>query len=280
MTITDGIGVNFYLDFAAPSREGVDSATVTYKNFSGQTVEKTYAKNRLALQDDGRYKLTVWIAPAQLADEITVEIGDTVYTQSVRAYCEELKGNQDYSAYFPFVNALEQYAQTANIAFSYTEDTIADISGLTAAEGFDSLTNTLSASPDLIGKIGSVAFLALTKPEFRFYLTDAVTETQAAACTVKASFKDGGSAGSLNARFAKNAQGDVLVEVTGVQAKDLGRTVVVTITGLGDTAQKIEFTGYDFAKIMVAQSNNADLGVALYNYGKAAADLVTAGVWA
>ncbi|MBQ7541737.1 MAG: hypothetical protein IJT44_05550, partial [Clostridia bacterium] len=210
VTITDGIGVNFYLDFAAPSREGVDSATVTYKDFSGETVNETYTKSELALQPDGRYKLTVWIAPAQLADVITVEIGDTVYTQSVRAYCEELKGNQDYSAYFPFVNALEQYAQTANNTFNYTEDTIADVSGLTAAEGFDSWQPQLSASPDMISKIGSISFLALTKPEFRFYTPD-ISEETAAACTVTASFKDGGAAGSLNARFAKNAQGDVLV---------------------------------------------------------------------
>ena len=54
----------------------------------------------------------------------------------------------------------------------------------------------------------------------------------------------------------------------------------MTITGLGDTTKRIEFAGYDFAKIMAAQSNNADLGVALYNYGAAAADLVTAGIWA
>ena len=279
VTITDGIGVNFYLYIDDPSREGVDSVTVTYKNFSGETVNETYAKDDLALQEDGSYKLTVWIAPAQLADEITVEIGDTVYNPSVLGYCESLKDNPEHSAFHPFANVLEQYAQAAKVAFNYPGAQIADISALTAADGFNSWQYQLSASPDMISKIGSISFLALTKPEFRFYTPD-ISEETAAACTVTASFKDGGAAGSLNARFAKNAQGDVLVEVTGVQAKDLGRTVVVTITGLGDTAQKIEFTGYDFAKIMVAQSNNADLGVALYNYGAAAADLVTAGIWA
>ncbi len=49
--------------------------------------------------------------------------------------------------------------------------------------------------------------------------------------------------------------------------------VVVSIDGLGDNTKRIEFTGYDFAKLMVEDENNPDLGVALYNYGKAASKL-------
>jgi hypothetical protein len=107
--------------------------------------------------------------------------------------------------------------------------------------------------------------MALTKPEFRFYMD--VDEATAAACTVEASFKDGGAAGTLKARFAKDAGGNVLIEVTGLQAQDLGRTVKISIDGLADTTKYIEFAGYDFAKLMTANSSTEKLGIALYNYG-------------
>lgn len=269
VTIDDGIGVNFFLGLDDPSRAGVNSVTLRYKDFDGNAVEKTYAKSELTVEN-GKYKLTVRIAPAQLKDTITVIIGETEIPASVLDYCETLKTGDYEEEVKTVAVALEQYAQAAKEAFNYLpNETITDISGLTAADGFGSWTNTLRASPDMIGKIGSIAFLALTKPEFRFY-TPKITEAQAAACTVTASFKDGGAAGSLNARFAKNAQGQVLLEVTGLKAEDLDRTVVLTIEGLGDTTKQIEFAGYDFAKLMVAQSNTAALGVALYNYGAAA----------
>ena len=61
--------------------------------------------------------------------------------------------------------------------------------------------------------------------------------------------------------------GDVLIEVTGLQAQDLGRTVKISIDGLADTTKYIEFSGYDFAKLMTANSSTEKLGIALYNYG-------------
>lgn len=163
-------------------------------------------------------------------------------------------------------NALEQYAQAAKVAFNYAGDTIANIDYLTAVEGFDTWNYKLAT--DLTGRIGSISFLALTKPEFRFYMD--VDEATAAEYTVKASFKNGGNAGDLHARFAKNAAGNVLIEVTGLQAQDLGRTVVISIGVLADTTKYIEFAGYDFAKLMTANSSTAKLGIALYNYGAAA----------
>ncbi len=268
VTIRDSIGVNFHLDFDDPSRADVDSVTVTYKNFDGETVTETYQKSDLPVKD-GKYIVTVWIAPAQLSDVITVNIGDTEYNQSVLEYCEDLRLGEENAVYFPFLTALEQYAQAAKAAFNYPGETIVDISGLTVPAELTEWNYQLAASAGIKDMIDSIAFLALTKPEFRFY-TSSISEETAMACTVTAYFDDGGAAGDLHARFAKNAQGDVLIEVTGIDAKDLGRTVVVTITGLGETAQQIRFAGYDFAKLMTASDNNADLGAALYNYGKAA----------
>lgn len=262
VTIDDGIGVNFLLNLDHPSRADVDSITVTYKNFSGETVTETYAKSELTVEN-GKYKVTVRIAPAQLADMITVTFGNTRLEQSVYGYCEDLKAGDYEQRYKNVAIALENYAQAAKVAFDYPGDTITNIDGLTAAEGFGGWEYQFG---DSTGKIGSISFLALTKPEFRFYMPD-VTEAEAAACTVTASFKNGGTTGSLKARFAKDAGGNVLIEVTGLQAQDLGRTVKISIDGLADTTKYIEFAGYDFAKLMTANSSTEKLGIALYNYG-------------
>ena len=265
VTITDGIGVNFYLDFDASSREDVDSATVTYKNFSDETVTETYTKDALPVED-GRYKLTVWIAPAQLADVIIVNIGNAEYCQSVLGYCEELKTIPEHAAYFPFVNALEQYAQAANNTFSYTDDEIADIAGLNHQPVQD---YTGARFTDGTGKVTGASFMALTKPEFRFY-TSSITEAQAVAYNqagVSATM-DGGS-DTLNARFVKKADNSVLLEVTGVSAENMDKTITVTVTGLGT----ITFNGNAFARAMARNSSSEtqqNLGAALYNYGAAA----------
>ena len=264
VTITDGIGVNFYLDFDASSREDVDSATVTYKTFSGETVTETYTKDTLPVED-GRYKLTVWIAPAQLADVIIVNIGNAEYCQSVLGYCEELKTIPEHAAYFPFVNALEQYAQAANNTFSYTDDEIADIAGLNHQPVQD---YTGARFTDGTGKVTGASFMALTKPEFRFY-TSSITEAQAVTYNqagVTAAM-DGGS-DTLNARFVKKADNSILLEVTGVSAENMDKTITVTVTGLGT----ITFNGNAFARAMANSSNTTqqNLGAALYNYGAAA----------
>ena len=271
VTIDDGIGVNFYLGLDHPSRAGVESVAVTYKDLTGGAVEKTYAKQTLPVQPDGKYKITVRIAPAQLADRISVTIGGVTLGTSVLEYCETLKEGDYADTVKTAANALEQYGQAAKAVFEYPGDTIANIDALTAVDGFDDWTYRFV---DSTGKVGNLSFLALTKPEFRFY-TPKISEPVAAACTVTAAFKDGGDAGNLRARFAKTAQGDVLVEVTGLSAEDLDRTVVITVVGQDGSAQTIEFAGNDFAKLLSLSPNadTAKLGVALYNYGVAAAKI-------
>lgn len=270
VSIEDVIGVNFYLDLDHPSRTGVESVTVVFKNYSGIVVQETRSKSDMTLQPDGTYKFTVCIAPAQLADEISVIIGvEEPLTETVKHYCETIKNGSQYSAAEKaLANALLIYAQAAKNASGYPGDTIIDYGMLTIPEGLNNWEYTFA---DTTYKIGNISFLALMKPEFRFYTPD-VSESAAAACTVTVSFKNGGAAGNLKARFAKNAQDDVFVEVTGLNAEDLGRTVVVTIEGLDETAQTIEFAGYDFAKLMASNTDTqvADLGIALYTYGAAA----------
>ena len=263
VTIKDTIGVNFLLDL--DNYEGVDSVTVKYKDFSGNLVEKTVLKNKMTVED-GKYKLSIDIAPAQLADVISVTVGNTTYTQSVLAYCEELKSGDCEQRYKDVASALEQYAQAANVVFDYSADTITDIADLDK--------DAVTAYADVVftdgtNKVTGASFMALTKPEFRFY-TAGITEQQGYDYnkTGVTAAMDSAKPDTLNARFVKKADGKVLLEVTGVSAENMDKTVTVTVTGLGD----ITFNGNAFAKAMAKSTDpaQADLGAALYNYGAAA----------
>ena len=270
VTIDNGVGVNFLLGLDDPSRDGVQSITVTYKNFSGETVTETYAKSELIAQN-GKYRLTVRIAPAQLADEITVTVGGTQLKQSVLGYCEELKDGDYAQKYKDVALALEQYAQAANAVFGYTADVIADISAL-RKDAVDAYTGAVFT--DGTGKVTGASFMALTKPEFRFYTAgiDEQTAYNYNEAGVAATMAGGGD--TLTARFVRKADGKGLLEVTGVSVENMDKTITVTITGLGT----ITFNGNAFAKAMASSGSTAQqhLGAALYNYGAAAKECFAA----
>ena len=121
---------------------------------------------------------------------------------------------------------------------------------------------------DGTGKVTGASFMALTKPEFRFYTSgiDEQTAYDYNQAGVSATMGNGGD--TLTARFVKKADGKVLLEVKGISAENLDKTVTVTVTGLGT----ITFNGNAFAKAMAKSGNTqqSDLGAALYNYGAAA----------
>ena len=267
VTIDDGIGVNFLLALDDPSREGADSVTATYKAFDGSTVTETYTKSELSLQPDGKYKLTVRIAPAQLADEITVRVGseDAIGT-SVLEYCETLRNGDQTAAVKAVAYALEQYAQAANVTFGYAADAITDISTLNK-EAVKAYTGAVYS--DGTGKVCGASFMALTKPEFRFYTAGIDEQTAYDYNQAGISVTMAGGTDTLNARFVKKANGDILLEVTGVSAQNMDKTITVTIIALGQT---ITFNGNAFAKAMALSSSETqqNLGAALFNYGEAA----------
>ena len=274
VTISDGIGVNFLLELDHPSRAAVQSVTVTYKNFSGETVTETRQKSALPAEN-GKYKLTVWIAPAQLADEITVKVGgeDAIGT-SVLNYCGELIAGDFAQKYKDVASALEQYAQAANVVFDYSADTITDIADLDK----DAVTAyTGAVFTDGTNKVTGASFMALTKPEFRFY-TAGIDEQTAydynqAGITVTMADASQKQADALNARFVRKANDDVLLEVTGVLAENMDKAITVTINGMEEGHNTITFNGNAFAKAMARTPNNTaqqNLGAALFNYGAAA----------
>ncbi len=265
VTIGDQIGVNLLLDLDA--RPDAQSVTVTYKDLSGNEQTETFTDfASLPQVEGGLYKIAVQIAPAQIADSVTVYIDGETLDACVKDYCNTLSEGE----YEPEVAALAQavldYGQAANNYFDYSDETLSALADLSA----DDARAWQSKFSDTTGKIQNVSFMALTKPEFRFYMKN-MTEAEAAAFNsagITAVYEDSNITEPLRARFVRNTNGSILLEVTGVLAERMDQKIIVTIPGLGT----ITFAGNDFARMMAMSENGAieTLGAALYAYGEAA----------
>ena len=262
VTIGDQIGVNLMLNLDARDAETV---TVTYKDLNGDEQTETFTDfSSLPRTDEGLYKIKVQIAPAQIADTVTVYIDGETLDASVKDYCSALTDGGYGEEVAALAQAVLDYGQAANNYFNYTDEAMSTLANLTADDA-KAWEKQLS---DTTGKLRAMSFMALTKPEFRFYMKD-ITETQAAAYNaagVTAAYTNSDITDTLHARFVKNAQGSILIEVTGVQAEYMSKTIVVTVPGLGT----ITFAGNDFAKMMADNAATETLGAALYAYGEAA----------
>jgi hypothetical protein len=163
--------------------------------------------------------------------------------------------------------AILYYGQAANDVFGYDPDAeIADLSGLSSSAVYVAKNVPCPAPVDGTNAVTGASFMALTKPEFRFY-TSGIDEQAAIAYNnagVRAEYADG-TKEQLNARFVKKADNSILIEVTGVSAENMEKEIVVHVTGLGD----IRFSGYAFAKTMANAGTAAqqNLGVTLFWYG-------------
>jgi len=225
---------------------------------------------------DGLYKFKVEMAPAQIADEIVVKIGDEEIPTSVKYYCDFLiEHNNTYGANdVALATAILHYGQAANTVFADgTTVFAAEIANLSTMNK-DAVQSASATFTDGTGKVTGASFMALTKPEFRFY-TNGIDEQTAydyneAGIEVEMANASQKQADALNARFVKKADGKVLLEVTGVLAENMDKVITVTINALGQT---ITFNGNAFAKAMANPNNDEaqqNLGAALYNYGAAA----------
>ena len=262
VTIGDQIGVNLLLDLDARNAESV---TVVYKDLNGTEQRETFTDFRSLPQvEGGLYRIKVQIAPAQIADTVTVYIDGEQLDANVKEYCNTLIAGGFEPEVAALAQAVLDYGQAANNFFDYTDETMSTLADLSA----DDAKAWTPVFSDTTGKIRNVSFMALTKPEFRFYMQD-ITEAEAAAYNtagIRVSDADTDIEGTLNARFVKNTHGDILIEVTGVMAEYMDETIVVTIDGLGT----ITFAGNDFAKLMAGNAATETLGAALYAYGAAA----------
>ena len=270
VTVDDQIALNLFLDLDYRDKTADDvSITLGGKPYACE------GKKMVGGDYNGLYEFKVYMAPAEIAKQIVLTIdGDAEpLTTSIKEYCDELRKEEykEYPEAQALAKAMLEYGQAANNVFLGDADEIADISALspTAAQ------NAATVFNDGTGKVTGASFMALTKPEFRFY-TGGITEQQGYdynQAGVTATMENGGD--DLNARFVKKADKSVLLEVTGITAENMDKTVTVTVADLGT----ITFNGNAFAKAMAKSTNEAQqkLGAALYNYGVAANDCFNKG---
>ena len=176
----------------------------------------------------------------------------------------------EYADARALATAILHYGQAANNVFLGGRDDIAILESMNKP----AVLSSSVTFNDGTGKVTGASFMALTKPEFRFYTANIDEQTayayNQAGITVEMANASQEQADALNARFVKKADGKVLLEVTGVLAENMDKVITVTINALGQT---ITFNGNAFAKAMANPNNDEaqqNLGAALYNYGAAA----------
>ena len=264
-----------YIKYTLHNRDGLESVTVTYYDQDGVEVqqEKSKAANELTFDENGMFVILAEVAPAQIGDMVTVTInanGDsTEYETSIKNYCNHLIANYDgvdAAAVKALAKATLEYGQAANDYFYGTDfyhaSDITTITEAVKAENVDAAkaTKTLSAEGDIRTKLASASFMALTKPEFRFYTTG-LTEAEAVELNSKITTNVNG----VTAKFYKNGDA-ILLEVTGIEAANMDEVITITVGELGT----ITFSGNDFARMMAKNASTQTLGTALYLYGAAA----------
>ena len=262
-----------YIKYLLHNRENLERVTIEYLGQDGvETPEvKEYAAADLTFDGNGMTEILAVVAPAQIGDLVKVAIyangaKDGEYEYSVAKYCEYLIDGAYEENVKTLAKAILEYGQAANDYFAvtgfYHASNITTITEAVKAENVDAAkaTKTLSITGDAQSKFTGASFMALTKPEFRFYTTG-LTEEEAIE------LNDQISVSGATARFVKNpTTGAILLEVTGVEAAKMSANITVTIGDFGT----ITFCGNDFARMMAKNASTKTLGTALYLYGVAA----------
>ena len=271
-----------YIKYILHNRDGLERVTIKYLDQDGVEVlqEKTYTVDQLTFDENDAFVLLAEVAPAQIGDTVTVTItttdgnAPTTYETSIAKYCEYLIDGDFSEEVKALAAATLEYGQAANDYFAgtgfYHESEITTIAEAVKGENIEltKAQNTLSAGGEIRSKLASAAFMALTKPEFRFYTKD-LTEAEAVELNDKITV-DGGN-GKVTAKFYKNGD-KILLEVKGIEAANMDEEITITVGDLGT----ITFSGNDFARMLAKNAGTETLGAALYLYGAAAKALFTA----
>ena len=266
-----------YIKYTLHKRENLESVTVEYLDQDGvETVQtKVYTADQLTFDGNDMFEILAVVAPAQIGDMVKVTIlangQPTEYEYSVAQYCEYLIANyngENARAVRELAKATLEYGKAANDYFYgtgfYHQSTITSPYSAEykeeALHTAKNLTNTLSVTDNLRTKLASASFMALTKPEFRFYTTG-LTEAEAVELNSQITTNVDG----VTAKFYKNGDA-ILLEVTGIEAANMDEVITITVGGLGT----ITFSGNDFARMLAKNASTQTLGAALYLYGAAA----------
>ena len=263
ITVADKMDLNFYIANA----DGAAKVRYTYNSTPEEERERreTVTKNVSELPVvDGKFKVSIELAPAQAADRIEFEVLDAqgepingrTYNTSIVDYCFYLIENSNDAKVVKLAKATYDYAMSAARYFDYNYNEDAYPQGLFFEDADFSVYNF--AQPDSDIAIETVAFRAVSVPELRFYVTG-ITEEEAAALTATT---DKG----YPASFVK-VNDKIVLQVTGIPAAKLGEEITITLSN-GD---KVKYTPIIWA-YKAAEINGliAQLGNALANYNQAA----------
>ena len=225
ITTADEVSINLY--FAETGEE----STVEY-TFNSTPTEETDVQETVTVDFaslpvvNGKRKLTITVAPAQIRDNIDIVIknaaGGVVRTYenySVAEYCDQIIAGTYDDSVKALAKAILDYGKAANDFFDY---------GATFADdyyydGFD-FTNVQSAylKASVAGlEISQVSFRCVSVPELRFVVTN-LTEAEAAALTVTT---DKG----YDASFVK-VDGNIVLQVTGIPAAKLHEAITINVS--------------------------------------------------
>ncbi|MBE6817168.1 MAG: hypothetical protein E7520_05650 [Ruminococcaceae bacterium] len=252
ITTADEIDVNLYFG------ETGEEATVEYTFNTTPNIQENTQRTKVVDFDslpvvDGKRKLTIRVAPAQIRDNIDIFVKDAngdvlrpYEDYSVARYCDELVDG-DYSENIKtLAKSVLDYGKAAANFFGYNEyaftnqavnfnDFTFDTTGWTA------VANNIS--------IDEVRYVATSVPSLRFKVD--MSEAEAERYTVET---DKG----YKAKFVKVGD-DVILQVTGIPASKLGETITVSVKDAQeDEIATIQYTPIIYA-YNAAKSNNVEL---------------------
>ena len=270
ISVADGVAVNFYVDVPYYQAQGGQIKYTYIKDSSVESAEteiRTVNVADLPETEDGLRKLTLKVAPAQIGQELVIEVYDAegakkvVLSDSAADYCSAILANDSYADYHALAQALLNYAQLSKEYFGYDDGvTLAYDADHYKDDVTDNFRSRAHASRTGSIQLDSVTYMALLNPEFRFYLKD-VTEEEAKALNVSVD-------NDLTAKVIKTEKG-ICVSVTGLKASDFEKVFTLNI---GDTT--VSYNGYAYLYTVLNNPNVTDqklkdLAKGIYRYATA-----------
>ena len=298
LTLKDDVEVNFYIDTEYYDAE---DGYITYSflkdpaEFSAERAEVRIDDGSELLVElpDGRRKLNIQVAPAQLAEKFQINVydkdgnkkTDESIEASISGYCEALLESEAYAGYHQVVQALLDYGALADEYFGYAamsksetgkdyevphsigykdaipSDTIEKLKtdGIAHAK----FTAGNDASGNTIG-IKNISYVALVDPEFRFYVTQE-NQVWAALTDVSIEFEDP-TVTDVEAKMVHTPNGNC-VRVTGLKSCDFDKTFTIHI---GEAT--LEYNGYAYLYTILKEGSSVtdtklkDLAKGVYRY--------------
>jgi hypothetical protein len=268
LSLDDCIHMNLYLHISDADSASV---TITHNDPDKQaptSVTETYSGSELkALKDDedGRYVFKILAAPAQMRDEITVEVNDgedsRTFKTSVKDYCEAVIERYEDSSdtkeeqLVELAKSILDYGKACSEEFSYNEG------AFSSQDYINSTSVTIPGVIQLEGKSGifkSYSYVAKSIPVFRVYINK--TEAQCVQDGLVAIVTDANGNVREIAPTVVEGTDKVCFDITGILAENLDVNNVIEYDGATLTINANQY----------AKAKGGNFGRSLYNYGVAA----------